>query len=91
MISAARGQVEPAHAAWSGALLLVWSVTTADQASMMEIALAAYRASRVMYQASASVYAASASCRSSVQPRLGLEYGPHSTTARGRGVRESEA
>src|SRR5689334_10139299 len=44
-----------------------------------------------MYHISASVYAAIASCRSSVQPRLGSEYGPHSTTARGLGVLDSEA
>ncbi len=68
MISAARGQVEPAQAVWSGALLLVWSVMVADQASMIWIALAAYRLSRVTYHSRASVYAASASSRSSVQP-----------------------
>jgi hypothetical protein len=44
-----------------------------------------------MYHASASVYAAMASSRSSVQPLSGWEYEPHSTVARGFGVRESEA
>ncbi len=73
MISAALGQEEPAQPVWSGALLLVWSLTTADQASMSWMAFLAYRSSRVMYQARASVYAAMASSRSSVQPLLGLE------------------
>src|SRR5881275_316207 len=44
-----------------------------------------------MYQINASVYAAIASSRSSVQPWFGFEYEPHSTTARGFGVRESDA
>lgn len=44
-----------------------------------------------MYHSSARVYAAMASSRSSVQPMLGLEYEPHSTTDRGFGVRLSEA
>jgi len=34
MISAARGHTEPAHAVCRGALLLVWSLMTADQASI---------------------------------------------------------
>jgi len=68
MISAALGHVEPAQPVWRGALLLVWSVITADQASMSWMAFLAYRSSRVRYQASASVYAAIASSRSSVQP-----------------------
>ena len=44
-----------------------------------------------MYHISESVYAAIASSRSSVQPRFGFEYGPHSTTARGLAVRDSDA
>ena len=38
MISAARGQEEPAQPVCSGALLLVWSLIIADQASMISIA-----------------------------------------------------
>ncbi|MFD0581490.1 hypothetical protein [Dactylosporangium darangshiense] len=44
-----------------------------------------------MNQASERVYAAIASSRSSVQPLFGLEYEPHSTVARGFGVRLSDA
>ena len=40
-----------------------------------------------MYQARACEYAAMASSRSSEQPWSGLEYEPHSTTARGAGPR----
>ena len=68
MISAARGQEEPAQPVCSGALLLVWSLMIADQASISSMDFFAYRSSRVMYQASALVYAAIASSRSSVQP-----------------------
>ena len=68
MISAAFGQEEPAQPVCRGALLLVCSLITADQASISSIDFFAYRSSRVMYQASASVYAAIASWRSSVQP-----------------------
>ena len=68
MISAALGQEEPAQPVCSGALLLVWSLITADQASISSMAFFAYRSSRVMYQARALVYAAIASSRSSVQP-----------------------
>ena len=42
MISAARGQTDPAHPVCSGALLLVWFLIVADQASMIAIALVAY-------------------------------------------------
>jgi len=91
MISAARGQEEPAQPVWSGALLLVRSLITADQASMIWIAFCAYRLSWVMHQASESVYAAIASSRPSVQPLLGLEYEPHSTIARGLADRDREA
>lgn len=73
MISAARGHDEPAQPVCNGALLFVWSLMVADHASMIAMALVAYRLSRVMYQASDSVYAARASSRSSVQPLLGLE------------------
>jgi hypothetical protein len=44
----------------------------------------------VKYHSSAWVYAAWASLRSSVQPRFGFELGPHSTTAQGFAVYESE-
>src|SRR5690349_19933783 len=91
MISAARGQTEAAQPVCNGALLPVCDVSVADHASMIWIDFCAYRASPVRYQARASVYAAIASSRSSVQPLLGLEYDPHSTTARGAGVREREA
>ncbi|GAB7039671.1 hypothetical protein JCM9533A_35210 [Catenuloplanes niger JCM 9533] len=91
MISAARGQTDPAQPACSGALLLPWPDSTADHASMISMALAAYRSSRVAYQASASVYAAIASSRSSVHPWFGRECDPHSTVARGFGVRSSDA
>src|SRR5919109_3288251 len=83
MISAALGQEEPAQPVCRGALLLVWSLITADQASISSMAFFACRSSRVMYQARAWVYAAVASSRSSVQPWFGFEYEPHSTTARG--------
>src|SRR5256885_5637015 len=89
--SAARDQPTPAQPVCSGALLFVCVVSTADHASMSWIALVAYRPSRVTYHASASPYAASASSRSSEQPRLGLECEPHSTVARGFGVRVSDA
>src|SRR6266498_13825 len=89
--SAARDQPVPAHPVCSGALLLLCVLIVEDQASMIWIAFAAYRASRVTYQTSASAYAANASPRSSEQPLLGLEYEPHSTSARGWGVRDSEA
>ncbi len=38
MISAARGQLDPAQPVCSGALLFVWSWIVADQASMSWIA-----------------------------------------------------
>ncbi len=91
MISAARGQTDrpsrsaAARCCWCGPVIV------ADQASISWIDFCAYALSPVMYQASASVYAAIASSRSSVQPLLGLEYEPHSTIARGLGVRDSEA
>ncbi len=68
MISAARGQTEPAQPVCSGALRLVCEVIVADQASISWMDFWAYAALPVMYQASASVYAAIASSRSSVQP-----------------------
>ena len=55
MISAARGQTDPAQPVCGGALLLVWPRRVADQASISSIAFWAYRASPVRYQASASV------------------------------------
>src|SRR6266540_2807349 len=91
MISAARGQTEPAQPVCSGALLLVCALMVADHASIRAIDFCAYAVLPVMYQTSASVYAAMASSRSSVQPLFGFEYGPHSTVARGLGVRDSEA
>jgi hypothetical protein len=51
MISAALGQEEPAQPVCRGALLSVWSLITADQASISSIALRACRSSGVMYQA----------------------------------------
>src|SRR5256886_5894698 len=89
--SAARDQPVPAQPVCSGALLLVCVLIVADQASMSWIAFLAYRSSRVRYQVSASAYAARASVRSSLQPKLGLEWEPHSTFARGFGVRDSDA
>src|SRR3954462_10970687 len=91
MISAARGQTDADQPACRGALLPVWLLTTVDQAFMIWIALSAYRWSLVMYQASASVYAAMASSRSSVHPLFGWLYAPHSTVARGLGVRDRDA
>src|ERR1700759_1667716 len=91
MISAARGQFVPAHAVCSCALLLVCDLMVADHASMSLIDSFAYAALPVRYQASASVYAAIASSRSSVQPRFGLEYEPHSTVALGFGTLVSDA
>lgn len=55
MISAALGQEEPAQPVWRGALLLVWSLITADQASISSMAFLACRASPVTYQARAWV------------------------------------
>src|SRR6266498_3915002 len=52
--SAARDQPVPAHPVCSGALLLLCVLIVEDQASMIWIAFAAYRASRVTYQTSAS-------------------------------------
>jgi hypothetical protein len=56
MISATLGQEEPTQPVCSGALLPVWSLMTADQASISSMAFLAYRWSRVTYQASAWVY-----------------------------------
>src|SRR2546423_6462973 len=81
----------PDQAVWSGALLLVCFLRTGGQALRIWIALAADRRSPVRYQISAWVYAATPSMCSSVQPRSGLELGPHSTTARGCGRQDSEA
>src|SRR4051795_5193247 len=53
--SPARDQFVPAQPDCSGALLLVWFLSTADQASISSIALAAYLASRVRYHSSAWV------------------------------------
>src|ERR1700733_9291142 len=89
MISAARGQLVPAHAVCSCALLLVCDLIVADQASISLIDSLAYAALPARSQAGASVSPGIASPRSSVQPRLGLEYEPHSTVARGLGVRVS--
>lgn len=58
---------------------------------MIWTAFCAYRVSRVTYHCSAWVYAASASLRSSEQPRLGFDDGPHSTIARGFGAQDSDA
>src|SRR5688500_4699927 len=91
MSSPARANEAPAQPVCNGALCPVWSVSTADQASMIWMAFRAYRSSRVTYQISAWVYAAMPSARSSVHPWLGLDEGPHSTTARGFGVQESDA
>ena len=91
MISAARAKEAPAQPVCSGALWLVCAVIVADQASMIWIALPAYRVSRVTYHGSAWVYAASASLRSSLQPWFGLDLGPHSTTGRGLGFQDSAA
>ena len=52
--SAARDQPVPAHPVWSGALLLVCCLSTADQASMSWMDFRAYRSSRVMVHISAS-------------------------------------
>ncbi len=60
MISAARGHDDADQGDCRGALLFVWSFSTADHASMSSVA---YFASRVMYQARERAYAAIASCR----------------------------
>src|SRR5687767_10950348 len=91
MISAAFVQFEPAQPVCSRALCSVWSRMTGDQAFMYWIAFCARALLPVKYQRSACAYAAAASSRSSVQPLLGFEYAPHSTIARGAGLRESEA
>src|SRR3990170_2323362 len=62
-----------------------------SEASIMWMDLVAYWEFWVMYHINAKVYAAIASWRSSVQPRFGFEYGPHSTTARGFGVLDRDA
>src|ERR1700712_4011366 len=83
MISAARGQDEPAQPVCSSALLFVWLLMTGAHAFMYWIDFGPYLASPDIYQARALPYAASASWRSSVQPLSGFEYDPHSTVARG--------
>src|SRR2546423_7985009 len=52
--SAARDQPAADHPVWSGALLLVCCLSTADQASMSWMDFRAYRSSRVMVHISAS-------------------------------------
>src|SRR3954466_3947887 len=86
MISPALAKMAPTHPAWSGALLFECDCTSADQASMILMAVLAYCASPENDQMSACVNAAVASLSSSVQPTSGLEYGPHSTLETGCGV-----
>src|SRR3954466_4213939 len=91
MISAARGHCSAAHAACTGPFeFLCPPVSVLDQAFMILIELSAYAFSPVIAHNSACVYAAALSRCSSLQPRSGLEYGPHSTVSRGLGAYESD-
>src|SRR4051794_28286842 len=91
MISPALAQFDPAQPACSGEFAFLCALIVADQASIISIALSAYRRSCVTDHMSASVYAATASPVSSPQPRSGSESGPHSTVARGLAVQVNDA